>query len=162
MTWLGLKSNFCHYLFVFIFRCMNVLALSLTPSISSNELFLMKGLLWRWREVLKEWMKTNRGRGGVKPFSMLTLWKIAWFFKQQVEFLLISCLAVAKSFMKKTDIFLNFFYISTCKNIFIVVIIDIYLRRKQYHLWCWVYKKIIIFSLFAPQFFNQKFISICV
>ena len=54
------------------------------------------------RGVLKEQTKKKiRGRGGVKPISMLTLWKIAWFFKQQIEFLLISCLAVAKSFMKK-------------------------------------------------------------
>ena len=52
--------------------------------------------------VLKERMKTNRGRGGVKPISMLTLWKIAWFFKQQIEFLLISCLVVAESFIKTT------------------------------------------------------------
>ena len=49
---------------------MNALALSLTPSISSNKPFLIgRGGLG----VLKERMKTNRGRGGVKPISMLTL-----------------------------------------------------------------------------------------
>ena len=62
-----------------------------------NEGFVMEG----GRGVLKERMKTNRGRGAVKPISMLTLRKIALFFKQQIEFLLISCLAVAKSFIKK-------------------------------------------------------------
>ena len=73
MTRLSLKSSFLP-LFVFIFRCMNALALSLTPSISSNEHFLIKDLLWRpGGGVLKERMKTNRGRGGVKPISMLTL-----------------------------------------------------------------------------------------
>ena len=114
MTWVGLKSNFCNYLIVFIFRCMNALALLLPPSISSIEPFLIKGLLCRGEGVLKEQMKINRGRGGVRPISMLTLWKIVWFFKQQIEFLLISCLAVAKSFKRRRH-FHNFFYISTCK-----------------------------------------------
>ena len=36
----------------------------------------------------------------------------------------------------------------------------IYLCKKHCHLLCWVYKKIILFSLFTPQFFIQKFISI--
>ena len=45
--------------------------------------------------------KNKQGMGGVKPISILTLWKFVWFFKQQIEFLLISCLAVAKSFIKK-------------------------------------------------------------
>ena len=34
--------------------------------------------------------ENKQGEGGVKSISMLTLWKIAWFFKQQIEFLLIS------------------------------------------------------------------------
>ena len=103
-------------------------------------------------------MKTNRGRGGVKPISMLTLWKIAWFFKQQIEFLLISCLVVAKRFIKKA--YIETFFIYQHINTFIVVIIDIYLCKKHCHLLCWVCKKIIIFSFFTPQFFIQKFISI--
>ena len=103
-------------------------------------------------------MKTNRGRGGVKPISMLTLWKIAWFFKQQIEFLLISCLVVAKSFIKKA--YIETFFIYEHVNTFIVVIIDIYLCKKHCHLLCWVCKKIIIFSFFTPQFFIQKFIRI--
>ena len=48
------------------------------PSISFNEPFLIKGLLWKGRGregVLKKRMKTNRGRRGVKPISMLTLSK---------------------------------------------------------------------------------------
>ena len=55
---------------------MNALASSFTPFISSNKAFLIKGLLWEGgegRRFLKEQMKTNRGRGGVKPISMLTL-----------------------------------------------------------------------------------------
>ena len=71
----------------------------------SQNLWETLGLLWRGEGVLKEQIKINRGRGEVKPISMLTLWKIAWFFKQQIEFLLISCLAVAKSFMKKVNTF---------------------------------------------------------
>ena len=39
--------------------------------------------------------------GGVKPISMFTLKKIARFFKQEIEFLLISYLVVAESFIKK-------------------------------------------------------------
>ena len=89
---------------------------------------------------------------------MLTLWKIAWFFKQQIEFLLISCLVVAKSFIKKA--YIETFFIYEHVNTFIVVIIDIYLCKKHCHLLCWVCKKIIIFSFFTPQFFIQKFISI--
>ena len=55
-------------------------------------------LSWRGKRSLKKWMKTNRGEG-VKPICMLALWKrVAWFFKQQTEFFLISCFAVAKSF----------------------------------------------------------------
>ena len=64
-----------------------------------------------------------------------------------------------KILLKKRRHFSNFFYISICKY-FIVVIIDIYLCKKHCHLLCWVYKKIILFSLFTPQFFIQKFISI--
>ena len=39
----------------------------------SNKGFVVEG----GRGVLKERMKTNRGRGGVKPISMLTLSKVA-------------------------------------------------------------------------------------
>ena len=61
---------------------MNALALSLTPSISSNETYLVKDFFVKWARgrgrgggggVLKEQMKTNSGRAGVKPISTLTL-----------------------------------------------------------------------------------------
>ena len=45
MIQLRLKSS-CHYLLGFIFRCMNALVLSLTPSISPNEPFLIKDFSW--------------------------------------------------------------------------------------------------------------------
>ena len=73
---------------------MNALALSLTPSISSNEPFLIKGLLWR--RVLKE----MKGRGKAYLYAY-PVKKIARFFNQEIEFLLISCLVVAESFIKK-------------------------------------------------------------
>ena len=37
---------------------------------------------------------------------------------------------------------------------------DVYLCKKHCHLLFWVYKKIVIFSLFTLKFFIQKFISI--
>ena len=115
------KKYFFAIIYVFIFRCMNALALSVTPSISSNEPFLIKGLLWRREGSLKsEWKQT--GGGEESNLSLCSLY-------QNV-------------------------------NTFIVVIIDIYLCKKHCHLLCWVYKKIILFSLFTPQFFIQKFISI--
>ena len=78
---------------------MNALALSLTPFFFSNEPFLIKGLLWRGGEgksLKKKWKQTGGGGG------LLSLWKnFFWFFKQQIEFVLISCLVVPKSFIKK-------------------------------------------------------------
>ena len=63
--WLDLvqKVIFCHYLFVFIFRCMNTLALSWTTTNSSNKSFLIKALLWKGRKVsLKsDWKQTGGG-----------------------------------------------------------------------------------------------------
>ena len=56
--------------------------------------------------------------------------------------------------------FFKTFFIYQHVNIFIVVIIDIYLCKKYCHLWCWVYKKTIFFSLFTPKCFIQKFIII--
>ena len=46
---------------------MNALALSLTPSISSDKPFLRKGLLWRGgggERSLKSKLKQTGGRGG--------------------------------------------------------------------------------------------------
>ena len=107
--------------------------------------------------ILKERIKTNTGRGGVKHISLLTLWKrIDWFFKQQIAFLLIRCLVVAESFIKRLFFKLFFEY----GNIFIAFIVCIYLCRKHCHLLFWIYKKIILFSLFTPQLSIQKFISI--
>ena len=48
---------------------------------------------------LKIRLKMDKGRG-FKPIFTLVLWKIAWFFNQQTEFFLISCLVVAKSLSK--------------------------------------------------------------
>ena len=62
-----------------------------------NKSFVVEGE----KGVLKERLKTNRWRGGVKLISIVTLWKIVWFFKQQIQLLLISCLEVAKSLIKK-------------------------------------------------------------
>ena len=58
MTRLRLKCIFLP-LFAVIFRCVNALALSLTPSISSNERVSIKGLLWRGGGGFKEQMKMN-------------------------------------------------------------------------------------------------------
>ena len=49
---------------------MNALALSLTPSFSSGETFLIKGCCGGARGVLRERMKTNRGRGGEESSPM--------------------------------------------------------------------------------------------
>ena len=55
-------------------------------------------LSWREEGFLKKQTKTNR-KSGVKPICILSLWKkITWFFIQETDFFLISCLAVAKSF----------------------------------------------------------------
>ena len=48
--------------------------------------------------LLKERMNRGRGQAYLCAHSVK---KIAWFFKQQIEFLLISCLVVAKRFIKK-------------------------------------------------------------
>ena len=61
---------------------MNALALSLTPSTSSDQTFLIKGLFYRGKEFLGEQMKTNRDRGGANLYAHSEI-KIAWFFKQQ-------------------------------------------------------------------------------
>ena len=134
---------------------MNALALSLSPSIFSKNPFLRKGLLWTREGILKERMKANKGREGVKPISMLTLWNIDWFFKQQIELLLINCLAVTKSFIKKTYTFFKTFFVSQHVNIFIVVIMDIYLCKKHCRILCRVYKKK-IFSPFSLLNFSFK------
>ena len=52
---------------------MNALALSLTPSISSNRPFCNEGFVVEGEWVLKERMKTNKRSGRVKPTSMGTL-----------------------------------------------------------------------------------------
>ena len=59
-----------------------------------NKGFVVEGVE---RGIFRVQMKANTGRGGVKPFSMLTLRNISRFFKQQIEFLLMSCLVVAES-----------------------------------------------------------------
>ena len=80
---------------------MNALALSLTPSISSNETFLIKGLLWR-KGGPQRANENKHGEGSGQAYLYAySVKKIARFFKQQIEFPLISCLVVAESFIKK-------------------------------------------------------------
>ena len=106
-------------------------------------------------------MKTKRGSGEVKPISKLTLRKITWFFRQQIEFLLISCFAVAKSFIKKASTFSWNFLIYQHVNIFIVVLLLLLLYIFIFIVIFYVeFTKIILFFLFTHQFFIQKFISI--
>ena len=95
-------------------------------------------MLWRGRRrsLKSEWKRI----GGEETRSLCSLCeKVAWFFKQQIEFLLISFLVVAESFIKT---------IYTCvKSIF--------------HLLCWVYKKNNSFLSFHSSIFHsKKFISI--
>ena len=72
---------------------MNALALPLTPSISSNELFFNKGFVVEGeREVLKERIKTNRGRGG----------EVCYLYAHSVKkhYLIFQTVVVAESFFK--------------------------------------------------------------
>ena len=82
--------------------------------------------------------KENKKGEGVKPICIFALWKkIAWFFKQQTKFFLISCLAVAKSFAVLSLISFNVFY--ELSNILIPVVYITVL--KNIDLLRWVYKK---------------------
>ena len=124
---LVLQVIFCHYLLVFVFRCVNPLAFSLTPSIFSNEPFLKRVYCGGERGaggVLREQIKTNWGRGEMKPITMLTLWKkIAWFFQQQIEFLLISCFILLKVLLKSRRHFFKLFFICEHINTFVFVVV---------------------------------------
>ena len=90
----------------------------------SKSTFVMKGGGRGVLRVLKKRTKTNRGRGVQVYFYVHSVKKIVWFFKQRIEFFLISCLAVAKGFsvlslvqhievrvfyQKGVDIFKNYF-----------------------------------------------------
>ena len=95
-------------------------------------------------------METNMGRGELK--------KTARFFKQQIEFLVISCLVVAESFIKKS---VNFLYIY--EHVIIIVIIVyiyiytyIYLCKKHCHILHWVYKNNDSFLSFLSSIFHSK------
>ena len=68
-----------------------------------NKGFAVEGVGWG---ILIVQMKTSRGKEGAKPISTLTLKKISRFFKQPIEFLLIGCLVVAESVIKKVQTFL--------------------------------------------------------
>ena len=61
-----------------------------------------------------------------------------------------------KVLLKQCKHFLKLSFIYEHVNIFVVVIVYIYVCKKHCHLLCWVYKKIIIFFLFTPQFFFKK------
>ena len=114
-------------------------------------IFLNKGLIQKvrpsWRRqgggggggVNKKWTKANSGRGGWGRGWSLTARslckKIAWYLKQQIEFFLISCLAVAKSFsvlslvhhikvfflLKRRRYFFSFNVFYEHVNVFIVI-----------------------------------------
>ena len=110
-----------------------------------NKGFVVEGE----REVLKEWMKTNRESGG-EGLSLLNLYahsvkKIACFFKQWL--LLIVLLKRHRHFCK-----LIFIYVHV--NIFIVVIV--YICVKNIAIFYVEFTKKIILSHFTPQFFIQK------
>ena len=89
---------------------MNVLALSLTPSISSNKPFLIKGLLWR-----------GRGRYLKSEWKCSICEKNRMIF--QIEFLLISWLVVPESLWKRRRHFFKLFFIYEHVNISIVIIV---------------------------------------
>ena len=64
------SQKICHYFFAFTFRYLNTLALSLTSSISSNELFLIKGLLWRG-SLRSDWKQTGGEEGSSLSLCLL-------------------------------------------------------------------------------------------
>ena len=112
--------------------------------------------LWRGNggSLKSERKRTNRGRGGVKSIFKLTLWKNCLIFQAAK---LLSCLAVAKSFIKKNvDIFLNFL-LWTC---IIVVIVYIYICVKNIVIFYVEFTKNNSFLSFHSPIFIQKFISI--
>ena len=93
--------------------------------------FLNKGRSGGWVAFFKKRMKMDRGKG-VRPISVFILKKIALFFKQQIEFFLKSCLAVAKTFLyeKGVYIFSNLFWKYICvKN---TVIFYVEFKKKNY------------------------------
>ena len=62
-----------------------------------NKGFVVEGRGGRG-SLKSEW---NRTGGGSQAYLYAhSVKKIAWFFKQQIEFLLIGCLVVAKSFIE--------------------------------------------------------------
>ena len=115
MTWLGLKSNFCHYLIVFIFRCMNALVSSLTPSISSSKPFLVKGFLWRGEggSLKSEWKQTTGGGEGL-GLSLCSFCEKSCLIVQTANRIPLNKLL--KVLLKRRRRFFKlFFYIWTCK-----------------------------------------------
>ena len=94
----------------------------------SQHLWETLGLLWRGEGILNERIITNVARTNFAHSV-----KIAWFFNQQIEFLQISCLAVAKFYEKGVDIFLNFVFHQHV-NIFMVVFIFLSLQKKIFFL----------------------------
>ena len=100
--------------------------------------FLNKGIIQKVCSVYSEGGGGAEGRGEVWVSYLYdySVKKISWFFKQQIEFFLIICLAVAKSFkgvfyQKDIDIFLkNFFYEHV--NTFIVIVnVYVYMLNLQ-------------------------------
>ena len=112
--------------------------------------------------VLKERMKTNRGRGGVKlKGSLCSLCeKNCLIFQLANRVPCNKLLGSSWKFHKKgVDIFLIFFYIWTCKYFYCCY--RLYICVKNIAIFYVEFtKKIIFFSLFTPQFFIPKFIRI--
>ena len=89
------------------------------------------------RSVKSEWKQT--WGGGTTNVTLCSLCeKIAWFFKQQIEFFLISNLANAKfSLLKEHRHFIKLFI----WLVNILLLSYIYLCKKHCHLLYWVSKK---------------------
>ena len=114
------------------------------------------------RGVLKERMKTNRGRGGVKlKGSLCSLCeKNCLIFQLANRVPCNKLLGSSWKFHKKgVDIFLIFFYIWTCKYFYCCY--RLYICVKNIAIFYVEFTKKIIFSLFSLLIFHsKKFISI--
>ena len=119
-------------------------------------------------------LKTERkrtGEGGQAYLYVRSVKKITWFFIQETEFFLISCLAVAKrcsvsSLFQHIKVFFllkrrrHFFYLAFFVNMEIFSLsLYILLCKKHWSFMLNLQKKIII-SLFTPWLFIRKFISV--
>ena len=136
---------------------MYALALSWTPSISTKKPFLIKGLLWRWRgggrESLKsDWKKQGEGRSQTYLYARSKK-NITWFFKQQIEFFVISYLVVAESFIRRCRHFFKIYlFICTCK--YFCCCYRIYICVRNIAIFYSEFTKERFFSLFHSSIFH--------